>query len=125
MANIGPGCDQCGGLLNPTYPLRLVSADSREQTKVRRICPCCIGTSLYWLKVASATCPGCVVLCDVFQRLAEGIRDAGERDEAVIAVVVPPNRTPHNEGCQYAHNDVVKRTAPVPMERDQDVNYFN
>ncbi len=103
-------CDQCGGRLNTTYPLRLVSGDPQVPTKVRHICIACIGTSIASLETASATCPGCSGVLAIFQNLVVAIRDAGERDQRVMAIVVPPNKAPHIPGCEYGPNEIVRDT---------------
>lgn len=110
MVDTDPGCDQCGSRLNRRYPLRLVSNDPQVATKVRRICTACIGGSIATLEVAGRSCPGCAGVHEIFLRLAEGIRDAGSRDQAVLAIVVPPNKAPHVEGCEYGPGDVVRST---------------
>ncbi len=109
MVDTAPNCDQCGGRLNRRYPLRLVSNDPRVATKVRNICTSCIGGSL--LAVSESTCPGCDSVHQVLLRLVEGIRDAGERDQAVMAIHVPPNKVPHDEGCEYGA-DVLQDAKP-------------
>lgn len=106
MVDSAPDCDQCGGRLNQRYPLRLVSNDPRIETRVRNICTSCIGASI--LAVSGRPCPGCEGVHQVLLRLVEGIRDADERNQAVMAIVVPPNKTPHVEGCEYGSGDVVQ-----------------
>lgn len=96
-----PPCDQCNGILNPRYPLRLVASGGPAvgPTQQRWVCLACIGGTLDAFTVSGKSCPACADLAEIFGRLVYAVKAT---PEPITAIHVPPNKVPHRPDCEYA-----------------------
>ncbi len=99
-----PPCDECGGIFNQRFPLRLIAAGgpSAAATQVQWLCLGCIGEAFDAFTDSGRSCPACAELADVFERLVAAVKQSITNGQELVAIHVPPNRSPHLPGCQYA-----------------------